>query len=136
MNSPRCGHPMRWSEPPGWGAVLDDPACGRRLGHPGRHRSATAMAVRAARRAAYDRPTGSPALAAAIRRARVQAGKSQLALAAVLGVTQQAVQRWETARCVPSGENWVQLEFALGPLGIVREGDPRPEAAEASEHAA
>ena len=78
------------------------------------------MQMRARRRAAYDRPTGSPVLAATIREARVQAGKSQFALAAILGVTQQCVQRWEVAKSAPSEENWVQLELALGPLGVVR----------------
>jgi ribosome-binding protein aMBF1 (putative translation factor) len=86
-----------------------------------------AMQMRSQRRAAYDRPTGSPVLAEVIREARVQAGKSQFALAAVLGVTQQCVQRWEVARCVPSAESWIQLELTLGPLGVVRERDPRPE---------
>jgi ribosome-binding protein aMBF1 (putative translation factor) len=116
----RCGRPMRWSEPPGWGAVLDDPVCGRREGHPGRHRSETAMRMRARRRGAYDRPTGLPVLGAAIREARTRAGKSQVVLAAVLGVSQQCVQRWERAKGSPSEENWVQLELALGPLGVVR----------------
>ena len=86
------------------------------------------MQMRAERRTAYDKPTGSPAVAAAIRQARAQAGKSQYALAAVIGVTQQCVQRWEAAKSAPSEESWVQLELALGPLGVVR--DPRPEAGE------
>ena len=84
------------------------------------------MQMRARRRAAYDRPTGSPAVAALIREARAQAGASQLTLAAVLGVTQQCVQRWEGAKSAPSEENWVQLELVLGPLGVVRDA---PEAA-------
>ena len=83
------------------------------------------MQMRAERRTAYDKPTGSPAVAAAIRQARAQAGKSQFALAAVIGVTQQCVQRWEAAKSAPSEETWVQLELALGPLGIVRESRPR-----------
>ena len=94
------------------------------------------MQIRAERRAAYDRPTGSPALAGAIRQARAQAGKSQVALAAVLGVTQQCVQRWEQAKCMPGAENWVQLELTLGPLGIVREAVAEPAAGEGQSHAA
>ncbi len=94
------------------------------------------MEMRARRRAAYDRPTGSPVLAAALREARARAGKSQLALAAVLGVTQQCVQRWEQAKCMPGAENWVQLELTLGPLGIVREAVAEPAAGEGQSHAA
>lgn len=96
------------------------------------------MRQRAARRSAYDRPTGSPAVAAAIRHARTQAGKSQQALAVVLGVTQQAVQRWEAAVRLPAEETWVQLELALGPLGVVRagRGAAREETAARGERAA
>lgn len=126
--SPRCGKPLRWSEPPGWGAVTETPVCGYRKGHRGRHRSEMALVMQARRRAAYDRPSGSPAVGAAIREARVRAGRSQSGLAVALGVTQQCVANWEAAKRTPAPETWEQLELTLGPLGIVR--DPGPEAAE------
>jgi DNA-binding transcriptional regulator YiaG len=123
--SPRCGHPMRRTERDT--PVLQDPVCGRPSGHPGRHRSeASVRTMRARRKAAYDRPTGSPVVAAKIREAREQAGASQSLLAAVLGVTQQCVHDWEKARRAPSEESWEQLELTLGPLGVVRDTGPDP----------
>ena len=94
------------------------------------------MQTLARRRAAHDRPTGSPVVAAKIREAREQAGASQSLLAAFLGVTQQCVHDWEAARRVPSGENWVQLELTLGPLGVVRETSPERETAKENHAAA
>lgn len=120
-----CGHPMRRYETPRRGGIPDYLTCGRRPGHPGRHEST--LYVRA-RYAAGQPPTGSRALAAALRRAREQAGLSQYRLAAVVGVSRSAVQMWEDARRTPGPESWVQLELALGPLGVVRERDRRAEA--------
>jgi len=71
------------------------------------------------------RPSGSLVVAEAIREARTAAGLSQLRLGMSLGVSQQCVQHWEAARWSPSGENWVQLELTLGPLGVVREAGVR-----------
>jgi hypothetical protein len=48
----------------------------------------------------------------------------------VLAVTQQSVYAWEAAKAVPSEDKWVQLELALGPLGVVR-----PEAVQAQDAA-
>jgi DNA-binding transcriptional regulator YiaG len=92
--------------------------------------------MRARRKAAYDRPTGSPAIAAKIREAREQAGASQSLLAAVLGVTQQCVHDWEKARRAPSEESWEQLELTLGPLGVVRVASLEPAAAKAGHERA
>src|SRR5208282_6549364 len=115
---------------PGGPAVLEVLTCARRAGHESpRHRSAAALEA-ARRKAASQPPTGSPVLAAAIRRGREQAAMSRPRLAAVVGVTATAVQLWEQGKRTPSEESWIQLELALGPLGVVREGDPRPEAAE------
>jgi ribosome-binding protein aMBF1 (putative translation factor) len=61
---------------------------------------------------------------------------SQQALAAVVGVTDVCVSLWERAQRKPSPESWVQLELTLGPLGVVREADPRPEAEAGREQAA
>ena len=104
-------------------AVLEDPVCGRRAGHPGQHLS---EAVMRRRRYARRAPSGSADIAAAILAARREAGMSQLSLAAALGVTKTAVRNWEHARRAPAPESWVQLELTLGPLGVVREADPRP----------
>lgn len=119
-----CGQPMRRYETPRRGGIPDYLTCGRRPGHPGRHEST--LYVRA--RADEKQAAGSPVLAAALRAAREQAGLSQYRLAAVVGVSRPAVQQWEAARRMPSGEHWVQLELALGPLGVVREAGPRPAA--------
>lgn len=119
-----CGQPMRRYETPRRAGVPDCLTCGRRPGHPGRHESTLYVRSRAMRQA----PTGSPVLAAALRRAREQAGLSQRALAAVVGVSRPSVQMYERGARTPSPEVWVQLELTLGPLGIVREQDPRPEA--------
>jgi ribosome-binding protein aMBF1 (putative translation factor) len=116
--SPRCGVTLRFAERPGWSPVLEDPVCGRRAGHRGQHRTQAAMARQ---RRAAQAPSGSPALAAAIRAAREQAGISQRSLAAVLGVTPACVQLYEYAKRTPSPETWVQLELTLGPLGAVRD---------------
>lgn len=64
----------------------------------------------------------------AIRRAREQAGMSKRRLAAAVGVAPATVRRWECAEGTPAEEHWIQLELALGPLGVVREADPKPEA--------
>jgi ribosome-binding protein aMBF1 (putative translation factor) len=129
-----CGYVMRRRETPGH-PVLEDPVCGRRPDHPGRHRSEASMRARARLRAVYDRHTGSAAAAAVIREARTRAGKSQSDLAAVLGVSQQCVQHWEAARRMPPPEGWVQLELTLGPLGVVREIPAGAERAAAREAA-
>ncbi len=119
-----CGELLRFYEWPGGPAVLDGLTCARRAGHASpRHRSAAALEA-ARRRAASQPPTGLPVLAAAIRQAREQAAMSRPRLAAVVGVTATAVQWWEQARRTPSEESWVQLELALGPLGVVREAGP------------
>jgi ribosome-binding protein aMBF1 (putative translation factor) len=127
-----CGEPMRRYEKPGRPAVPDWLTCGRRRGHPGRHISALSLA----RRPSRQEPSGSPAVAAVIRQAREAAGLSQRRLAAVVGVTEVCVQLWEGAKRTPGDRSWVQLEFALGPLGIVRAADPRPGAAEEASDAA
>jgi len=116
-----CGQPMRAWGAPGWSA------CGRRPGHPGVHISAESLARRTFRQA----PSGSPAVAEAIRRAREDAGLSQRRLAVLVGVTDVCVGLWERAQRTPGAESWVQLELTLGPLGIVR--DPKPEAAEGQQ---
>lgn len=126
-----CGQPMRRYEKPGREGIPDWLTCGRRPGHPGRHESTLYVRSRAMR----QDPTGSPVLAAALRRAREQAGLSQRHLAAVVGVSRPAVQMYERGARMPSPEIWVQLELTLGPLGIVRGQDPRPEA-EGAERAA
>ena len=64
------------------------------------------------------------------------AGKSQLALGMSVGVSQQAVQRWEAAMCLPDERNWFQLELTLGPLGVVRDAGPETAAREESDAAA
>ena len=117
--SPLCGQPMRRNER--GVAILEDPVCGRRAGHPGQHLSESVM-----RRRRYARrvPSGSPDIGAAILEARRRAGLSQRRLAAVLGVTTTAVRHWEHADRAPGQESWVQLELALGPLGVVREAGP------------
>jgi ribosome-binding protein aMBF1 (putative translation factor) len=125
-----CGQPMRRYETPERGGIPDWLTCGRRPGHPGRHESTLSLA---ARKLSQD-PTGSPVLAAALRRARGRAGLSQRALAAAVGVSRPAIQQYERAARTPSAEVWVQLELTLGPLGIVR--DLGPEAAEVAEDAA
>ena len=93
-------------------------------GHPGRHISGEALGRRKS-----QAPTGSPDIAAAIREARRRAGLTQVRLARLACVTEQCVQRWEQAERTPGPESWVQLELALGPLGIVREAGPGTEAA-------
>jgi ribosome-binding protein aMBF1 (putative translation factor) len=115
-----CGQPMRRYETPRREGVPDWLTCGRRPGHPGRHEST--LYVRA--RADEKQATGSPVLAAALREARERAGLSQYRLAAIVGVSRSAVQKWEDAARMPAGDRWVQLELTLGPLGIVR--DPGP----------
>lgn len=96
------------------------------------------MAAHAAAQA-YRRPqapSGAEAIAAAIVRSRRRAGLSQRRLAAAVGVTQVAVQYWESAKRTPGEKSWVQLELTLGPLGVVRGGTPRREAAEERADAA
>ena len=128
----RCGQPMRRNERSV--PVLEDPVCGRRAGHPGQHLS---EAVMRRRRYARRTPSGSPAIGMAIREARRREGMSQRRLAAIVGVTQPCVGLWERAQATPGPENWVQLQLALGPLGIVRERTLDPEtAAGENRHAA
>ena len=129
MTGRLCGEPLRFYEWPGGPAVLDGLTCARRPGHKSkRHRSAAALEA-ARQRAAAQPPTGSTVVAARIRQAREQAAMSRPRLAAVVGVTATAVQHWEEAKRTPSGENWVQLQLALGPLGVVREAGTGTEAA-------
>lgn len=66
-----------------------------------------------------------PAVAAAIRRARERAEISQRALAAAVGVTESYIQLCEYGKRNPSAKTWQQLELVLGPLGVVRDGDPQ-----------
>ena len=124
-----CGQPMRRYEKPGREAVPDWLVCGRRPGHPGRHESTLYVRAKAE---TVQSPTGSPAVAEAIRRARAEAGWSQYRLAAVIGVARTTVLNWERAERTPCVESWTQLELALGPLGVVREADPEPEAEDAA----
>jgi DNA-binding transcriptional regulator YiaG len=109
----RCGLLMqRWRENPGWPPVLDPPVCGRPAGHPGRHRSETALEMTRRRRPA-DTPSGSPAIAAVILEARTGARMSRRRLAAHAGVTEQCVQHWEAGRRKPSPERWERLTAVL-----------------------
>jgi DNA-binding XRE family transcriptional regulator len=117
-----CGHLMRRYETPRRGGVPDYLRCGRRPGHPGRHQSTLALRARKLSQA----PSGSPEVASAIREARERLRLSQRRLAVVVGVTDVCVGLWERAERTPSAEVWVQLELALGPLGVIREADPRP----------
>lgn len=72
--TPRCGRPLRRYEAV-WGALLDDPVCGRPAGHSGQCRS-----VQALRRKYAD----SAARMTAARRAGLAWGRSRAALLAVL----------------------------------------------------
>jgi len=74
-------------------------------------------------------PADLPPVAAVIREARKQAALSRPRLAAVVGVSASAVQWWEEGNGIPNEEHWVQLDLALGPLGIVRDPGPGREAA-------
>lgn len=127
---PRCGHPMLNYETRLGVPILDDPVCGRRPGHGGRHRSVPAMERARRRGATRQPPSGSLVVAAKIRAARRRAGMSQRRLAAVVGVTETAVQHWEYAKRVPGEHSWVQLELALGPLGVVRGTRPKEDRGE------
>ena len=130
MTGRLCGEPLRFYEWPGGPAVLDGLTCGKRAGHKSkRHRSAVAMEAARRRGTTRQPPTGSPVIAAAIRQGRRQAGMTQVALAAAVGVTEVCVQLWERAARTPGEQSWVQLELALGPLGIVRERTLDPETA-------
>jgi len=131
VTGPACGEPMRLYEKPGRPAVPDGLACGRRRGHPGRHISSLALGRRPSRQG----PSGSLVVAAAIRQAREGAGLSQRRLAVIVGVTETCVQHWEYARRNPGAQSWVQLELALGPLGVVRDAGPGTETAAAEEAA-
>lgn len=128
-----CGHRMRRYEKPGREAVPDYLTCGRKPRHRGRHISVLALARQ--RDAAPQPATGSPLVAAAIRQARTEARLSKRALAAAVGVTDMAVHLWETAQRTPGEQSWVQLELTLGPLGVVREADPKPAAREKADAA-
>jgi hypothetical protein len=127
----RCGKPMRRYELPGL-PVLEDPSCGLPEGHSPPCRSVRSMAAHAAAQAYRPQaPSGDEAIAAAIVQGRRRAGLSVRRLALAVGVTEAAVAHWERARRTPGERSWVQLEFTLGPLGIVREADPGPEPAAA-----
>jgi DNA-binding transcriptional regulator YiaG len=135
VSSRLCGEPLRFYEWPGGPAVLDGLTCGKRAGHKSpRHRSSAAMEAARRRGATRQPATGSPAVAAAIRQARREAGMTQVTLAAVVGVTEVCVQLWERAQRTPGEQSWIQLQLALGPLGVVR--DAGPEAAEEAGDAA
>lgn len=136
MNSRLCGEPLRFYEWPGGPAVLDGLTCARRAGHASpRHRSAAALEA-ARRRASGQAPSGSLSVAEAIREGRRDAGMTQLALAAAVGVTGVCVSLWERGQRTPGEEHWVQLQLTLGPLGVVRQADPETAAREASDAAA
>ena len=90
--------------------------------------AAAGSAVTTTQRRVLDRYVPS-LVAAVIREARKQAALSRPRLAAVVGVSASAVQWWEEGNGIPNEEHWVQLELALGPLGIVRDPGPGREAA-------
>ena len=118
------------------GFGLDDRQIAERLGVSAGTLSVTLARARGkAARPAVQAPSGSAEVAAAIREARVRAGLTQVRLAAVVDVTEQCVQMWERAERKPGAEKWVQLELTLGPLGIVREGNPEPAPAKADRAA-
>jgi DNA-binding transcriptional regulator YiaG len=117
VTAPRCGRPMERYEPRGWPPVLEDPVCGRKENHPGRCRSEMSIALARRRRGPKSQPpTGSPVIAAAIRRARKRARMSQSRLAEAMGVTVMCVQHWEGARRMPSLSALARLTRVLGPL--------------------
>jgi DNA-binding transcriptional regulator YiaG len=126
VTGPRCGHPMRFREMPGWPPVLDPPVCGRRAGHKDSRGHVSETALEMARQRGQA-PSGSPEVAMVIREARKRAGLTQRRLARLAGVTEVCVQLWERAARTPGPERWVQLELTLGPLGAVR--GPREDAA-------
>ena len=131
MTVPVCGKPLRT-------IMWEARTCALPAGHPGtRHRSAAALQT-ARQRAAAQAPSGSPLVAASIRQAREQAAMSRPRLAAAVGVSATAVQWWEQGRRTPSAENWVQLQLALGPLGVVKDRpvSASPEGGEQREEAA
>lgn len=55
-----------------------------------------------------------PVWAANLRAARKAAGLTQVALAELLGTTQQAVAKWESGKGVPRDESRWRLAEALG----------------------
>jgi DNA-binding transcriptional regulator YiaG len=61
---------------------------------------------------------------------------TQVVLAAAVGVTEVCVQLWERAQRTPGEQSWVQLQLALGPLGVVRETGTGTEAATETSNAA
>ena len=122
-----CGKPLRT-------VLWETRYCARPPHEDSRHRSAAAIEA-ARQRAIAQPPTGSPVVAAMIRQAREQAAMSRPRLAAVMGVTATAVQLWEEGKRTPSEQSWVQLELALGPLGVVRAGNPEPAAEENADAA-
>ena len=77
--------------------------------------------------AAPQRTSGGPAIAAAIRQARVRAEISQQALAEAVGVTSSYIQLLEYGKRNPSARTWAQLELTLGPLGVIRDRSPEVE---------
>lgn len=113
------------------GFGLDERQAAERLGVSAGTLSVTLARATGKRAVSVQAPSGSPAVAAAIREARVRAGLTQRRLAAVVDVTEVCVQLWERAERTPGPEKWVQLELTLGPLGAVREAGPEPEAAKA-----
>jgi hypothetical protein len=118
------------------GFGLDDRQIAERLGVSAGTLSVTLARARGKRAPAVQAPSGSAAVAAAIREARVRAGLTQRRLAAVVDVTEQCVQMWERAARAPGPEKWVQLELTLGPLGIVREAISEPAAEKAGDERA
>ena len=115
-----------WVPPLAWDDdEIDDPAA---VPAPGWCPVPADLAAAAAIRADRE-PRPVTGMSGAIRQAREQAGLSQYRLAAIMGVSRSCVQMWERARRTPDAERWVQLELALGPLGIVREAGPGTEVA-------
>jgi transcriptional regulator with XRE-family HTH domain len=108
--------PMAWDDD-----KIDDPAAKPTRGWRPPSSEPPAPARVRAPRPSRQAPSGSPVVAAAIREAREAAGMSQRRLAIVVGVTETAIQHYEYAKRTPSAETWVQLELALGPLGVVRD---------------
>ena len=61
-------------------------------------------------------------LAKIIRQRREQSEISQEKLADLIGVSRQAVSKWERGQAVPTDENLERIEVALNlPLGILKQ---------------
>ena len=63
----------------------------------------------------------TPAVAAAIKDARLTAGLSRRELAERARVSERTVAKWETAERRPGLGTWDRLQDVLGPLGTVRD---------------